>query len=86
MPKTATIRARTDEKLKVRVEGILHALGMTTTEAVNLFFRQIDINRGIPFAVRLPNAETWRTLEKSARGEGVIKCKDEKDLFRKLGL
>ncbi|MBI5577166.1 MAG: type II toxin-antitoxin system RelB/DinJ family antitoxin [Deltaproteobacteria bacterium] len=86
MAKTATIRARTDEKLKERVEDILRDLGMTTTEAVNLFFRQIDINRGIPFAVRLPNAETRRTLEKSARGEDVIKCKDEKDLFRKLGL
>jgi DNA-damage-inducible protein J len=86
MAKSATIRARTDEDLKERVEGILHDLGMTTTEVVNLLFRQIDLTRGVPFAVRLPNAETRKTLDKSARGKDVIKCKDEKDLFRKLGL
>ena len=86
MAKTAMIRARTDEKLKEQVETIFHRLGMTTPEAVNLFYRQVKIHRGLPFLVRLPNAETRRTLEKSARGEDVIKCKDEKDLFRKLGL
>ena len=86
MAKSATIRARTDEDLKERVESILHDLGMTTTEVVNLLFRQIDLTRGVPFAVRLPNAATRKTLDKSARGEDVIKCKDEKDLFRKLGL
>jgi len=86
MAKTAMIRARTDEKLKEQVETIFHRLGMTTTEAINLFYRQVKIHRGLPFLVRLPNAETRRTLEKSARGEDVIKCKDEKDLFRKLGL
>ena len=86
MAKTAMIRARTDEKLKEQVEHIFHRLGMTTTEAINLFYRQVKVHRGLPFLVRIPNAETRRTLEKSARGEDVIKCKDEKDLFRKLGL
>jgi DNA-damage-inducible protein J len=86
MAKTAMIRARTDEKLKEQVETIFHRLGMTTTEAINLFYRQVKVHRGLPFLVRIPNAETRRTLEKSARGEDVIKCKDEKDLFRKLGL
>ncbi|GAB4230282.1 MAG: hypothetical protein OHK0028_04600 [Deltaproteobacteria bacterium] len=86
MAKTAMIRARTDEKLKESVEGIFHKLGMTTTEAINLFYRQVKVHRGLPFPVRLPNAETRRTLEKSARGEDVIRCKDEEDLYRKLGL
>ncbi len=86
MAKSATIRARTDEDLKERVEGILHDLGMTTTEVVNLLFRQIDLTRGLPFEVRLPNAETRKTLEKSARGEDVIASKDAEDLFKKLGM
>jgi DNA-damage-inducible protein J len=84
MAKSATIRARTDEDLKERVEGILHDLGMTTTEVVNLLFRQIDLTRGVPFAVRLPNAETRKTLEKSARGEDVKSFKNIDEMFKDL--
>jgi DNA-damage-inducible protein J len=84
MAKSATIRARTDEDLKERVEGILHDLGMTTTEVVNLLFRQIDLTRGVPFAVRLPNAETRKTLDKSARGEDVKRFKNIDEMFKDL--
>jgi DNA-damage-inducible protein J len=84
MAKTAMIRARTDEKLKEQVEGIFHKLGMTTTEAINLFYRQVRVHRGLPFLVRLPNAETRRTLEKSARGEDVKTFKNIDELFKDL--
>lgn len=84
MAKTAMIRARTDEELKEQVEGIFHKLGMTATEAINLFYRQVKINKGLPFAVRLPNAETRRTLEKSARGEDVKNFKNIDEMFKDL--
>lgn len=84
MAKTAMIRARTDEKLKEQVENIFHRLGMTTTEAINLFYRQVKLNRGLPFAVRIPNAETRRTLERSARGEDVKTFTDIEDMFKDL--
>jgi DNA-damage-inducible protein J len=84
MAKTAMIRARTDEVLKEQVEGIFHKLGMTATEAINLFYRQVKINKGLPFLVRLPNAETRRTLEKSARGEEVKTFKNVDELFKDL--
>lgn len=84
MAKTAMIRARTDEVLKEQVEGIFHKLGMTATEAINLFYRQVKLNKGMPFAVRLPNAETRKTLEKSARGEDVKTFKNADELFKDL--
>ena len=84
MAKTAMIRARTDEKLKEQVEGIFHKLGITATEAINLFYRQVKMTRGLPFLVRLPNGETRRTLEKSARGEDVKTFKNVEDLFKDL--
>jgi DNA-damage-inducible protein J len=84
MAKTAMIRARTDEKLKEQVEHIFHRLGMTTTEAINLFYRQVKINKGLPFQVRLPSAETRRTLEKSARGEDVKSFKNLEELLKDL--
>jgi DNA-damage-inducible protein J len=84
MAKTAMIRARTDEALKEQVEGIFHKLGMTATEAINLFYRQVKINKGLPFAVRLPSAETRKTLEKSNRGEDVKTFRTIDDLFKDL--
>jgi len=84
MAKTAMIRARTDEDLKEQVEGIFHKLGMTATEAINLFYRQVKVHRGLPFLVRLPNAETRKTLERSARGEDVKTFKNIEDMFKDL--
>jgi len=84
MAKTAMIRARTEEKLKEQVEGIFHRLGMTTTEAINLFYRQVKVHRGLPFLVSLPNAETRRTLERSNRGEDIKTFKNIDGLFKDL--
>jgi DNA-damage-inducible protein J len=84
MAKTAMIRARTDEKLKEQVESIFHRLGMTTTEAINLFYRQVKVHRGLPFLVRLPNAKTRKTLERSARGEDVKTFKNIDEMFKDL--
>ncbi len=86
MPKTAMIRARTEEKLKEQVEGIFHKLGMTTTEAINLFYHQVKVHRGLPFPVRLPNAGTRKTFERTDRGEDIHTYKSADEMFRKLGI
>lgn len=54
MTKSATIRARMDPTLKDEAEAILSELGLSTTQALTLFYQQIRLNRGIPFDVRLP--------------------------------
>jgi DNA-damage-inducible protein J len=40
MARTAMINARTESELMEEVEGILKSLGLSTTEAINIFFRQ----------------------------------------------
>ena len=62
MSKDAFIRARTDAHLKERVEHIFARLGLNTTDAINLFFHQVEIRGGLPFEVRIPNAETLQAL------------------------
>lgn len=54
MAKETTVRARIDEELKAEAEDILHQLGLTTSQAINLYFSQIVLQRGMPFDVRLP--------------------------------
>jgi len=86
MGKTATIRARVEPGLKSEVEDILGQLGLTASEAVQLLYRQIRLQRGLPFDVRIPNDLTARTLDDSKRGRGVKRFATKKELYADLGL
>ena len=49
MAKTATVRARAEPDLKAAAESVLSELGLTPTQAITLFYREIVRERGIPF-------------------------------------
>ncbi len=80
------INARTEKELKEDVKVILKELGLSTTEAINIFFRQVKMRRGLPFAVEIPNAKTLKTFRDSEAGKGLVECKDAEDMFKKLGV
>jgi DNA-damage-inducible protein J len=84
--KNAMIRARAPQKLKERAEDIFEELGLSPTEAINLFYRQVCLRNGLPFAVLIPNELTEETLKKSARGEDIIEVENIDELFKKLGI
>jgi len=86
MSKTATIRARVEPGLKSEVEDILGHLGLTASETVHLLYRQIKLQRGLPFDVRIPNALTTRTLHASKAGRGVKHFGSKKELYADLGM
>ena len=54
MAKTSSMHIRVEPKVKKEVESILKTLGMTTTEAINIYLRQIILNSGIPFEIKTP--------------------------------
>ena len=56
MAKTATIRARAEPDLKAEAEAVLEELGLTATQAITLYYREIVRERGIPFPLRLPES------------------------------
>ncbi len=86
MAKSAMIHARTEIELKKEVEEIFAALGLSTTTALNLFFHQVRMRRGLPFSVEIPNEETLKAFNDSDAGKGIVECKSAKDMFRKLGI
>ncbi|HAS81424.1 MAG TPA: type II toxin-antitoxin system antitoxin, RelB/DinJ family [Verrucomicrobia bacterium] len=71
MNRSATIRARVEPGLKDDVEKLLHRLGVTTTEAITMFYSQIRLRQGLPFPVEVPNATTRKTFEATDRGEDI---------------
>jgi len=84
MSKAATVRARLEPHLKDEAEGLLHELGMTATQAISIFYRQILLRRGLPFDVALPNAKTRATFKATDAGRGVVKAKGAEDMFKRL--
>jgi DNA-damage-inducible protein J len=86
MSKTATIRARIDPELKDNAEHVFRRLGLTTTQAIILFYKQVELRNGLPFEVAIPNETAYRTFLDTDAERNLIVCEDGEDMFRKLGI
>jgi len=86
MNKSSTIRARIEPGLKDKAEQIFQKLGLTTTQAITLFYRQVELRNGLPFDVAIPNETTRKTFEDTDAKRNLVVCKDADDLFRKLAI
>ncbi|MBE0639048.1 MAG: type II toxin-antitoxin system RelB/DinJ family antitoxin, partial [Bacteroidales bacterium] len=73
-----------EPKLKHEVEEILQRLGLTASDAIDLFYRQIRQNKGIPFQVKIPNATTRKTMQETDEGKNLVLCDSADDLFTDL--
>ena len=83
--KTATARARIRPEIKEEAENILHNLGLSISTAFDLYYRQIILNHGLPFDVRIPNETTLKAVQDSRKGHGK-KFKNVQELFKDLGV
>ena len=52
--RTEMVRARISPELKASAEGILSSLGMNPSQAIVLFYKQIELHNGLPFDLRIP--------------------------------
>lgn len=84
MSNTATIHARVDAETKSKAQSVLNKLGMTLSEAIVLYLRQIAFQKGIPFEVKLPNEVTKQTIEKAERGEQLHEASSVEEMFKEL--
>lgn len=86
MAKIATVRARIEPWLKEDVEKLFKKMGISTTEAINLFYRQVKLRNGLPFNVVIPNKTTEKVLKDTDAKRNLIRCEDADDMFDKLGI
>ena len=54
MAKTSNVFARVEPKIKEQAEQVLEKLGIPMSNAVSMFLRQVVLQRGIPFELKLP--------------------------------
>jgi len=86
MSKTETVRARIQPELKGNAENVFRRLGLTATQAITMFYKQVELRNGLPFEVAIPNATTDRTFENTDAGRDLVVCEDADDMFRKLDI
>ncbi len=80
MTKTEMIRARVEPGLKQEAEEVFSALGMSTTEALTLFYKQVALHHGLPFEVKIPNAETREALRQAREKDDLTEYAGLDDL------
>jgi DNA-damage-inducible protein J len=83
--KTATARALIDPEVKKEAESIMKEMGLSVSNSVELFYRQVVAQRGLPFELQVPNEKTMKAIRNSRSGKGR-KFFTTEDLFKDLGL
>lgn len=86
MGKTAMVRARIQPRLKAQAEAVFHRLGLNATQAITLYYRQVELRGGLPFEIAIPTSTTRRTFEATDAGRDLVVCDSADDLFKKLGI
>ncbi len=84
MSKTDYIRARIDPALKHAAEKLFKQLGLKTTEAITLFYKQVIAKKGLPFAVKVPNKVTKKALNIAKHSKNTKSFKTIDALFDEL--
>jgi DNA-damage-inducible protein J len=81
--KSTDLRLRVEPELKQSAAEVLAECGLTFSDAIRLFLRQVVVTHGLPFAVRIPNAETTEAM-KEARSIAAAHFGTAQDLFNDL--
>jgi len=81
MSKTAKVQVRVNENLKREAKKIFESLGLSMSEAINLYLAQVQLQRGIPFSVKIPNQETLEAIREVEEGKHVERFETLEELF-----
>ena len=73
--KSANLYVRIEPDVKEKAESILSALGIPASNAINMFYKQIILQRGLPFDVKIPSS---RPVDMSALSETELNAELEK--------
>jgi DNA-damage-inducible protein J len=83
--KTASARALIDPEVKRKAEAILQEIGLSVSNSIELFYRQVVAQQGLPFDLQVPNEKTMKAIRNSRAGKGKRFFSSE-ELFKDLGI
>ena len=68
MAKSGNVSARIDARDKKNAEAVFKKLGITASQAIAMFYKQVHLRKGIPFPVELPNETTQKAIRDAEDG------------------
>lgn len=84
LKKDVKVQARMDSELKQAAEEVFQELGVSATEAIRMFYTQVKLQQGIPFALKIPNAVTLAAIEEAENAEALETIEDVDNFFDSL--
>ncbi len=66
---TEPTNIRLDAKAKAAAYAVFEQIGIKPAQAFNLFLHQVQLQGGIPFELKVPNAETLQAMHESDHRE-----------------
>ena len=82
MAKTTTISVRMDAELKNDAENILVSLGLTPSQAINVFYKQITFQNGLPFPVKIPEMKLNEITVNAMEEKNLDEYKTSSELYK----
>ena len=81
--KTTDVRSRVEPEIKESATEVLAQCGLTLSDGIRLFLRQVIAEKGLPFDVKVPNAATQAAMAE-ARANGKARFSNADELMRDL--
>ena len=66
-----TTSIKLDKESKDKAKLIFKELGITMGDAFNMFLSQVNLHKGIPFDIKIPNETTKQVIKESRQGKNV---------------
>ena len=90
MPKKASLNIKIEPEVKEKAEQVLKEIGMSPTEAINLFYKQITLNKSFLLEIKLPLKKVNKEFAKEYFDKELLNLSvwEEKDIkeIEKLSL
>lgn len=84
MGKKAVISTRIDAALKKDVNDIFNRIGISANEAINIFYKIVKQENGLPFDNENKKKEVWPPIDELEKGIDLVYCKDPDELTGKF--
>jgi len=85
MTADAVVRARIDSATKDEATKALEAMGLSVSDAIRMMLSRVAAEKQLPFAVKVPNAETREAIAELEAGTAP-KFENTEALFKDLGI
>ena len=86
MAKKEQVNVRIEPEIKAAAEAVFEQLGMTPSQAITMFYRQVSFHQGLPFEVRIPNEETIEAMRELEEGKDLRRYNSFDAYRQELGL